>query len=214
MHYGTEALVKSIQHAASEVQRQRPGPPLRVGDLSGINGGKIPNHQSHRSGRDVDLVFYATSLGGAMVPSQGWTRYGADGIGVAHESEHGRVFLRMDVERNWLLVKELLLSPYSQVMWLFVSNPLKALLAEYALARGEDPFVVWQAENVMHQPKNAMPHDDHFHLRIMCPEGSTLHGCEEGGPIWPWLSPAPVLDWPEGSVDIAAFVEAALFPLL
>jgi penicillin-insensitive murein endopeptidase len=213
-HYGTRALVQTIEHAAAEVDRQRPGPPLQVGDLSAPQGGRIPNHRSHRSGRDVDFIFYATSLGGAMVPAQGWTNYGPDGIGIAHDGPHGRIYLRMDLERNWLLVKALLQSPSANVMWLFVSNPLKALLAEYALARGEDPVVVWQAENVMLQPRNALPHDDHFHLRIMCPEGSGVLGCEEGGPVWPWLTPAPALDWPRTTADIAAFIDVDSIPPL
>ncbi|MCL2825372.1 MAG: penicillin-insensitive murein endopeptidase, partial [Polyangiaceae bacterium] len=195
-HYGTSALVRTLQHASAEVDRQRPGPPLQIGDLSSIRGGKIIHHASHRSGRDVDLIFYATSLGGAMIPAQGFTRYGPDALGIAHQGVHGRVYLRLDIERNWLLAKALVLSPFADVMWLFVSNPIKALLTEYAFARGEDPLLVWQAENVMLQPRNALPHDDHFHLRIMCPGDSAVFGCEEGGPYWPWLSPAPALDWP------------------
>ena len=154
-HYGTQALVDAVQYAAAEVERQLPGPPVQVGDLSGKRGGKIPNHNSHRSGRDVDFIFYATDLGGARIPSPGWTNYGPDGIGIAHEGKHGRLYVRIDLERNWLLVKSLMQAPSANVMWLFVSNPLKALLAEYALARGEDPVLVWQAENVMHQPRNA-----------------------------------------------------------
>ncbi|HNZ24199.1 MAG TPA: penicillin-insensitive murein endopeptidase [Polyangiaceae bacterium] len=210
-HYGTRALVQTIEYAAAEVQRQRPGPPLQIGDLSGPYGGRIPNHSSHRTGRDVDFIFYATDLGGAMVPAQGWTHYGADGLGIAHEGKHGRIYLRMDLERNWLLVKALLQAPTANVMWLFVSNPLRALLTEYAFARGEDPLIVWQAENVLHQPRNSLPHDDHFHLRIMCPEGSEGLACEQGGPVWPWLTPV-TLDWPESSSEIATFIEAATIP--
>ena len=210
-HYGTAELVRTIEHAASEVERLTPGPPLHVGDLSGKHGGRIAGHASHRSGRDVDLLFYAMTLGGARIPSQGWISYGPDGLGVAHDGEHGRTYVRIDVERNWLLARELLLSPYSQVMWLFVSNPLKSLMTEYALARGEDPLVVWQAENVMLQPKNSLPHDDHFHLRIMCPVGDSTYGCDDGGPIWPWLSPLPKLAWPESTEDIATLVEADSF---
>jgi penicillin-insensitive murein endopeptidase len=213
-HYGTQALVDAIQYAAAEVEKERPGPALQVGDLSGMYGGRIPNHRSHRSGRDVDFIFYATNLGGAPVPAQGWTCYGPDGIGVAHAGPHGRIYLRLDLERNWLLVKALLHAPSANVMWLFVSKPIKALLTEYALARGEDPVLVWQAENVMLQPRNSLPHDDHFHLRIMCPEGSGVHGCEEGGPFWPWLDPAPSLFWPETSADIASFLEVDSFPPL
>ena len=211
-HYGTRALVELIEYAAARVDKEMPGPALHVGDLSGPFGGKIPNHQSHRTGRDVDLIFYATSLGGARVPAQGWTSYGPDGIGVAHDGAHGRNYLRFDVERNWLLVKALMQAPQANIMWLFISDPLKAMLSHYALARGEDPELVWQAENVMHQPRNALPHDDHFHVRIMCPGQSEFEGCEQGGPRWPWLDPAPTLSWAEATQDIVLLLDEDAFP--
>ncbi len=213
-HYGTQQLVDTIQFAAAEVDRQMPGPPLHVGDLSSKRGGKIPNHSSHRSGRDVDLIFFTTDLGGARVPSPGWTRFGPDGIGVAHSGVHGRIYVRLDLERNWLLVKTLMQAPTADMMWLFVSNPIEALLTEYAFARGEDPVLVWQAENVMHQPKNALPHDDHFHVRIMCPKGTSLRGCEEGGPYWPWLPKRPSIRWPEDETELSTFLEVDVYPPL
>ncbi|MFW5739495.1 MAG: penicillin-insensitive murein endopeptidase [Myxococcota bacterium] len=213
-NYGTRALVDMIQYAAAEVDRQITGPPLKVGDLSSKTGGKISNHRSHRSGRDADFIFYTTDLGGARLPAPGWTNFGPDGIGLAHAGRHGRIYVRLDLERNWLLVKSLMQAPMADVMWLFVSNPIKALITEYALARGEDPVLVWQAENVMHQPRNALPHDDHFHLRIMCPPGSCVTGCEEGGPYWPWLDPHPALPWPADDAEVATFLEVDSFPPL
>lgn len=213
-HYGTQELVDTIQYAAARVDSEMPGPELQVGDLSGRFGGKIPNHQSHRTGRDVDFIFYATDLGGARVPAQGWTCYGPDGIGIAHDGAHGRNYLRFDVERNWLLVKALIQSPHADILWLFVSNPIKAMLTHYALARGEDPSLVWQAENLMHQPRNSLPHDDHFHVRIGCPNQSGVNGCLQGGPEWPWLTPAPTLHWPQSTEEIAKLLRIDELPPL
>lgn len=213
-HYGTRAIVDAVTYAAARVDDEIPGPELRVGDLSGKAGGEIPNHRSHRSGRDVDLVFYATDLGGARVPSTGWTSYGSDGIGLAHAGPNGHIFMRFDVERNWLLVKALMQAPSAGIMWMFVSNPIKALLTEYAFARGEDPVLVWQAESAMHQPRNALPHDDHFHVRIVCPPELAVAGCEDGGPRWPWVAPEPTLDWPKTPDGIAAFLDVESMPEL
>jgi penicillin-insensitive murein endopeptidase len=213
-HYATRELVDAVIFAAARVDDEIPGPPLHVGDLSGKNGGEIPNHTSHRSGRDVDLVFFTTDLGGARIASQGWTSFGSDGIGLAHAGPNGHIWVRFDLERNWLLVKSLMQAPSAGIMWLFVSNPLKALLTEYAFARGEDPVLVWQAESAMHQPRNALPHDDHFHVRIVCPSELGVAGCEEGGPRWPWIAPAPTLDWPKSTQDIAAFVDVESMPAL
>lgn len=213
-HYGIPSLVDTIQYAAARVNTELPGPELQVGDLSGPFGGKIPNHQSHRTGRDVDFIFYATDLGGARVPAQGWTCYGPDGIGIAHDGAHGRNYLRLDLERNWLLVKALIQSPHADILWLFVSNPIKAMLTHYALARGEDPQLVWQAENLMHQPRNSLPHDDHFHVRIACPNQSGVNGCMQGGPEWPWLTPAPTLEWPQSTEEIAKLLRIDELPPL
>jgi penicillin-insensitive murein endopeptidase len=208
-NYGTRVLVQTIVYAAAQVHRQRPGSELHVGDLSAVHGGQIPNHASHRSGRDADLVYYATDLGGAPIPSPDWTIYGPDGIGLVHQGGGGRVWAQFDIERNWLLVKALMQAPDAGIMWIFVSNPLRALLAEYAFARGEEPELVWQAQNVMHQPKNALPHDDHFHIRIACPRDDVMQGCEQGGPTWPWLPPQPALAWPKEPDAVAELLGVA-----
>jgi len=186
-HFGTPVLVDAILHGAAEVERQRPGSPrLRVGDLSARHGGRLRGHASHRTGRDADLLFYTSSLSGAPIPSPGFVRIGPDGLASLHPKESGP-YVQLDVERNWLLVKALVEAPGPGVTWLFVSRPVEALLTEYALARGEDPVVVWHAESVMLQPRNALPHDDHFHLRIACSMDMAVQGCEDNGPEWPWL---------------------------
>jgi penicillin-insensitive murein endopeptidase len=205
-HHGTSALVSAIQFAAERVARLRPGgPPLRVGDLSAPHGGKLRGHASHRTGRDADLLFYATTLSGQPALSPGWAKFGPDGLGPA--KGHGpHAFVQLDLDRNWLLVRSLLEAPGAHVVWLFVSRPLEALLTEHALARGEDPELVWHAESVMLQPRNALPHDDHFHLRIACPGDSAVAGCEDIGPEWPWLPKRAVLAWPEREEEIAALL--------
>lgn len=211
--YGTASLVSTIRFAASEVARQRPGPPLVVGDLSAPGGGQITNHRSHRTGRDVDLLFYVTTLAGAPVESPGFIPFGADSLAMAHAGPHGRLWVRFDLARNWLLVKALLSAPSSEILWIFVSRPIEALITEYAFALGEDPVLVWQAENVMLQPRNALPHDDHFHVRIACSPDEAVAGCEDGGPQWPWRAPAPSLDWPDHD-SVEALIDTPELPPL
>jgi penicillin-insensitive murein DD-endopeptidase len=214
-HYGTDNLVALIQHAAATVQLLRPdSEPLRVGDLSAHAGGKLRNHASHRTGRDADLLFFITTLDGRPIPTMGWVKFGPDGLGLAH-GRGGHGYVQFDLERNWLLVKALMTSPQADVMWLFVSRPIEALLTEYALARGEDPELVWHAESLMLQPRNALPHDDHFHLRIACSPEATVQGCEDSNPRWPWLPPLPALRTPERDEGWLAWLSgdpAAPFP--
>lgn len=190
-YHGLPRFVSAIQHAAEYVQERRPGPPLVVGDLSAQTGGKIPRHASHRTGRDVDLLFYATTPEGVPVENPGFLKFGPDGLAYVPERLGGPSYLRLDVERQWLLTKALLENPDANVQWIFVSEPVEALLIEYARARGEDPDLVFRALSVMKQPSNGLPHDDHFHVRTACLPDEALAGCEGGGPYWAWLPEIP-----------------------
>ena len=191
-YFGTPHLIDTLEQAAAAVWHARPGgAPLVVGDLAGRHGGKISRHRSHRTGRDADLLFYVTTPAGAPVPSPGFIKFGPDGL--APIPGHDDDYVRFDIERNWLLVKELVASEGVGVQWLFVSRPLEALLIDYALARDEDLALVWAAENVLHQPGDSAPHDDHFHLRVSCTAAEAVTGCEGGGPYWPWLPELPTL---------------------
>jgi penicillin-insensitive murein endopeptidase len=189
-HWGNPRLVRSVEEVAQRVHEMRPGgAPLVVGDLSSRYGGKIPRHNSHRTGRDVDFLFYMTDPGGAPVRAPGFIRFGADGL-----AEFAGDYLRLDVERQWLLFKELLTSNRVEVQWLFVSRDIEALIIDYALARETDLELVWHAETVMLQPGDSAPHDDHVHVRIACAPSEMVYGCEGGGPRWQWLSPTPELE--------------------
>ncbi len=179
-------LVEAITLAAREVQEQRPGgPPLVVGDLSARHGGKVSRHASHRSGRDVDLLWYVTTPEGAPLQNQHFVQLGSDGLGLTP----GRRYVRLDVPRQWLLVRSLLRA--LDVQWMFVSSDVEALLIDYALASGEDPELLWRAQSVLQEPPDSLPHDDHLHLRIACSPAASVRGCAGGGPYWSWLPPHP-----------------------
>jgi len=206
-HFGTPSMLSIIKYAAARVARERPGPPLLVGDISAKNGGEIPRHRSHRSGRDVDLLLFCTDLSGQPIRSPGWVHFGPDGLGRVYEGKKSGSFVALDVARQWLLVKSLVQAPDVHSLWFFLSRPVEALLTQYALANGEDPLTVWEAESMMLQPANALPHDDHIHLRIACSQQETVFGCENGGPTWPWLPPPLALDWPPNDDHIAELFE-------
>lgn len=194
-HWGLPRLVKTVEAAAEHMAKVAPeGAPLVVGDLSARYGGKIPGHNSHRSGRDVDLLYYVTTPAGASVPCPGFVHLAADGLAYVPESGE---FVRFDVARQWELVKFLLTSREIGVQFMFVSRAIEALLIEYALARAEPLSLVNQAQTVLLQPTDSMPHDDHLHLRIACAPDEGVSGCTGGGPYWEWLpppQPPPPLD--------------------
>jgi len=184
-HWGVPRLVAAVQAAAAKVAATAPGgPPLLVGDLSSRNGGKIPHHATHRTGRDVDLLYYFTDVYGQPVRSPGFVCIESDSIATVPWS---RQFIRLDVEREWELTRALLTDPSIEVVWMFVSRDVEALLVQRALALGEPAWLVWRAQQVLHQPRDSAPHDDHMHLRIACSAAERPHGCEGGGPFWPWF---------------------------
>jgi penicillin-insensitive murein endopeptidase len=205
-HWGLPRLVGLIEEAAGNVDVARPGTkPMHVGDLSARFGGALmPKHRSHRTGRDVDLLFYVTTLEGVPVPNAGFIKIGPDGLGV---SEAGR-FVRFDVDREWLLVRSMVDSKQAHVQWVFVSRVLEALMVEHAIALGEPAELIQRAQTVMQQPGDSLPHDDHLHVRIACEADEYAHGCEGGGPAWAWLPrPAKRIEAPA-----AELLEALLGP--
>jgi penicillin-insensitive murein DD-endopeptidase len=184
-YFGVPRLVAAIEKAAADVARGVPGDvPLFVGDLSARTGGKIPNHASHRTGRDVDLLYFVTNVYGKPTNSPGFVSVGSDGL--AQIPTTGR-FLYLDADREWRLVRSLLVNSEIEVLWMFVSRDVEALLIMQARALGEANELVWRAEQVLHQPRDSSPHDDHMHLRIACTLSESLDGCEGGGPHWPWF---------------------------
>lgn len=189
-YFGQPELVSSVVQIAGHMQRTYPGPPLILGDLSAQHGGKIPRHNSHRNGRDIDLLWYVMTPEGVPVRSPGFIRVGPDGI--AFDPDSGKYY-RLDLERQWRVIRAFLESDEIDVQWMFCSRWIEALLIDYARARGEPDELVWRAETVMLQPADSLPHDDHIHLRISCTPKTMLTGCVGGGPYWEWLPPLPTL---------------------
>lgn len=186
-HFGLPRMVDMIEEAASAVALERPGSaPIFVGDISARGGGALmPKHRSHRTGRDVDILFFTTSLEGVSIPNPAFVKIGTDGLGVG---DGGR-FVRFDVEREWLLVRSLVSSKKAHVQWIFISRVLEALLVEHAIAKGEPSAVISKAQQVMQQPGDSLPHDDHIHVRIACEPDEYATGCD-GGPKWAWMPKA------------------------
>ena len=204
--WASHRFALAIARAAAYVEKQRPGATLVIGDISSQTGGQSLPHFSHRSGRDADLLFYWLTPGGAPVSDHGFLHVEPDGLAW---DEANKRYLRFDVEREWLLVRELLSDEQARVQWIFIQDNVKAILLAWAQARGEPTEIVWRASQVMLQPHPGGAHDDHIHVRTACDQDELVRGCEPFGPERPWLA----LSAPKADVADTELVAELLAPI-
>lgn len=183
-NFATLPLAALIGRSARVVAAALPGgSALVLGDCSVRGGGHVERHASHRSGRDVDILFYRVDDQGHSIAADGFQRF--DGRG---QCQGRRCNGRLDVPRTWWLLRTLLVSQEPAVQYAFISRPLRRLLLAYARSRGEHPEVLRRAKRIMRQPRGAAAHDDHIHLRTYCTTDDLEAGCLDSGPRWPWIS--------------------------
>ncbi len=169
--WGLEPLVTMIDRAARQVRRQYPDAITSVGHLSREGGGEIERHRSHESGRDADIGFFIRSHSGRQLLPSHFVQFRGDGTAASWPGAY------FDDAKNWLLVSALVGDPEAHVTHIFVAAPLRARLLAYAERIGAPAAIRMRAAEVLQQPHGALPHDDHFHVRIGCP--SHMSGCVE-----------------------------------
>jgi penicillin-insensitive murein endopeptidase len=182
VRWGLEPLVTMLDRAARQVRRQFPDAVTSVGHISRPGGGDVDRHRSHESGRDADVGFFIRSHAGRQLLPSHFVQFRGDG-GAA--SWPGAYF---DDAKNWLFVSALVSDPEAHVTHIFVAAPLRARLLAYAEHTGASPALRMRAAEVLQQPHGALPHDDHFHVRIGCP--ARMSACVEN-PTMRSTKPAP-----------------------
>lgn len=162
--WGLPALVGLLDRAARRVARRFSSAVLSVGDLSRREGGGLSRHRSHESGRDADVGFYFRGADKrAVLPDQF--------LSVASSGKTAALPVAIfEDARNWALVEALVDDPETHVSYVFIASHLRARLLRFAEASGVAPDLRERAAAVMMQPRHSLPHDDHFHIRISCPE--------------------------------------------
>lgn len=142
--YGTQETIDYATAAIRAVKAQYPDAhPLRVNNLSTIEGGWLRPHKSHQNGRDVDFAFYYPTV---------------EPIRVRDRENY------IDVEKNWALVKALV--TLTDVQMILVDRRVQKVLYDHALAAGEDK--AW-LDSIFKQTsiiRHAKRHRDHFHVRF------------------------------------------------
>ncbi len=171
VRWGLEPLVDAIDRAARAVRRQFPDAVTTVGHLSQPGGGEIDRHHSHESGRDADVQFFVRNRSGKPILANSFAPFRADGTSPTWPGAY------FDDVRNWVFVHALLTDPNARVTHIFVAAPLRARLLAIAEHLGASVAVRMHAAEILTQPRGALPHDDHFHIRIGCP--AHMSGCIE-----------------------------------
>jgi penicillin-insensitive murein endopeptidase len=162
--WGLPELVRLLNRAATAVARRHPRSVMLVGDLSGRTGGHLDGHGSHQTGRDADVGFYVMNSKGKPLPAKRFIAF--DGAGNARDVPGAR----FDDARNWTLVEALLKDEKAGVRYVFVTNELRARLLAQAKKKNAPKELIERAAATMTSPSDADLHDDHFHVRITCPE--------------------------------------------
>ena len=155
---------------------------MAVGNLSRNKGGRLRWSRSHRTGRDVDLAFYVRKLG-VPVMSPGFVRF-PNG---SYTSPTGQYTFH--IARNWTLIEVLLSQKKAPVQWIFIARHLKKALLEHARKQRVSGWLLSRARQVLRQPTNGGPHDDHFHVRIYCSPQDILEACKNVPPYWDGKQP-------------------------
>jgi penicillin-insensitive murein endopeptidase len=171
VRWGLEGLVAMLDHAARTVRKQFPDAVMSVGHISRAGGGELDRHASHESGRDADVGFYVKNQAGRAIYAEHFVAFKGDGTAPSWPGAH------FDDARNWTLVASLVGDGHARVSHIFVATPIRARLLAYAEKIGAPSSLRQRAAEVMAQPRGALPHDDHFHVRIMCP--TAMEGCIE-----------------------------------
>lgn len=162
--YGHPSLVLMLERSAKELRRVAPGSVLVVGDLSDPNGGPLPGHRSHQSGRDADVVFCALDQHGKPVVLDHYVKFAANGKAL---DGSGYVF---DDWRNWLLVQSWVRDERAGLSHIFIARPLRQRLISFASKQPAFKPYVAEVSALLKQPEEGEAHDDHFHVRVSCPK--------------------------------------------
>ena len=146
--WGTWITVSRLQELGRRYSERFPGaPPLSIHDISKRGGGQLPNHFSHREGRDVDIAAILRNPHAGYVDATPRT---------------------MDKRRTWFVMLSLLQT--CDVEFIMIDRQLQWALYRYLAPRVplEELGIVlqypgkWRGAMIRHRNR----HKTHFHVRF------------------------------------------------
>jgi len=192
IRWGTDELIDLVVQVSRRFAIDWPSARVTVADLSPQRGGPSRWHRSHQSGRDVDLVFFATDEAGRPFELEEMRRFGDDGVTIDDAEVKGPKLV-FDTAKNWSLVRAIVEHPGAPVQHVFVYEPLALMMLDHARAVGEPESIIARARELLKQPGDSAPHDDHLHVRILCSPADLVYGCRDYGIFEPPTKKLPEL---------------------
>jgi penicillin-insensitive murein endopeptidase len=162
-NWGHPSLVAFIERFAKDARTQEGWSGLLVGDMSQPRGGPMASgHASHQVGLDTDLWYIPA-------PATPLTRDEREKLSASSVVNEDKVSVNTALwtPGHARLVKRA--ASYAEVERIFVNPAIKKSLCETATSTGADRS--WLAK-----VRPYWGHDDHFHIRIVCPADSP--GCK------------------------------------
>ncbi len=182
LNYGTDEMISLLVYMGRAMDQKYPGALIGVADISLPSGGGSAWHRSHQGGRDTDLLMFGKTAAGKSVNPTSMRYYDEAGRTIANPSDP-KPKLNFDVARTWHMVRAALTNPIARVQYMFIYDPLKQRLLDYALRIGEPRALIQQASYVLHQPSDSAKHNDHIHMRIYCSAEDLRLGCIDRGDL-------------------------------
>lgn len=211
-NYGSDELITLIRRVARRVYRKHGGI-LGVADISPLGGGPTKEHGSHRSGRDVDFLYYALDANDRPIVPLEMIHFDSQGQCIEPRisatqttslptsipsAQLATLFpCKLDLKRNWEMLEALVTDPEIPVQWIFIGNRISKQLLAYAEKQEVSKLIIARVKNVIRQPGDASPHTDHIHVRIFCSFEDRYQGCIDRGPSRFMLSNIEHSDEPE-----------------
>lgn len=157
--YGHATLIQFIQQLG-QVAADRQLGTLLIGDLGQARGGPTPSgHRSHQTGLDVDIWFLlARQLDNRVLSANERETWSAPSVVDAHSDA-------VDY-RQWTQAHETVLEAaarHPEVDRIFVNPSIKQELCAHKTATS----AAW-----LRKIRPWWKHDDHFHVRLKCPDGN------------------------------------------
>ncbi|WP_425467478.1 penicillin-insensitive murein endopeptidase [Rhizobium glycinendophyticum] len=166
--WGHPQMIALLERFSQDAARLGWGSGILIGDISQPRGGPmLSGHASHQVGLDAD-VWFTPKPAQPLSPQQ---REDMPFTSMLDKSK----FLTVD-KRRWTDVHAQVVvkaASYPQVERVFVNPAIKKKLCE-----------TWTGDRaVLGKIRPIYGHDEHFHIRIRCPEGAT--GCKPQAPVGP-----------------------------